>query len=218
MRIPISCLKNQRPEYEVTDFGIVRFLRTYSRDACVEHNNTVDDRNCEFVYLSANRFSIIQENETQSLFSFLVFLCSKETKLDFNPCTLVPTDFQLYRKMKLKFYFRFSSQQKNQIGVLYSFFIFPRRKGNGIRIHLMLSVFLFLFLQLKKKKRILIFFWFSLFVFGVLSSVYGIETDNLCLSGNIQEIKAQFIRRATVEFNSRSHKQLNSMSTTSKTN
>ena len=130
----------------MTDFGIVRFLRTYSRDACVEHNNTVDDRNCEFVYLSANRFSIILENETQSLFSFLVFLCSKETKLDFNPCTLVPTDFQLYRKMKLKFYFRFSSQQKNQIGVLYSFFIFPRRKGNGIRILLMLSVFLFLFL------------------------------------------------------------------------
>ena len=25
-----------------------------------------------------------------------------------NPCTFVPTDFQLYRKMKLKFYFRFS--------------------------------------------------------------------------------------------------------------
>ena len=52
--------------------------------------------------------------------------------------------------MKLKFYFRFSSQQKNQIGVLYSFFIFPRRKGNGIRIHLMLSVFFFSVAQKKK--------------------------------------------------------------------
>ena len=89
-------------------------------------------------------FQLYRKKETQSLFSFLVFLCSKVTKLDFNPCTLVPTDFQSYRKMKLKFYFRFSSQQKNQIGVLFSFFIFPRRKGNGIRIHLMLSVFLFL--------------------------------------------------------------------------
>ena len=62
-----------------------------------------------------------------------------------NPCTLVPTDFQLYRKMKLKFYFRFSLQYKNEIRLPFSFFIFPRCQGNGIRIHFMLSVqFLFL--------------------------------------------------------------------------
>ena len=58
----------------------------------------------------------------------------------------------------------------------------------------MLSVFLFLWL---KKTDFNFLFRFSFlvfvwnfenglrFVFGVLFSVYGIETDNLCLSGNI---------------------------------
>ena len=32
----------------------------------------------------------------------------KDSHDQVNPCTFVPTDFQLYRKMKLKFYFRFS--------------------------------------------------------------------------------------------------------------
>ena len=58
----------------------------------------------------------------------------------------------------------------------------------------MLSVFLFLWL---KKTDFNFLFRFSFlvfvwnfenglrFVFGVLFSVYGIKTDNLCLSGNI---------------------------------
>ena len=61
-----------------------------------------------------------------------------------NPCTLVPTDFQLRRKMKFKFHFRFSLRcKKNQIGLSFSFFNFPRRERNGIRIHFMLSIFRF---------------------------------------------------------------------------
>ena len=32
----------------------------------------------------------------------------KDSHDQVNPCTLVPTDFQLYREMKPKFYFRFS--------------------------------------------------------------------------------------------------------------
>ena len=52
-----------------------------------------------------------------------------------NPCTLEPTDFQLYRKMKRKFYFRFSFffAAKNEIGLPFSFFIFspPGRKRNS---------------------------------------------------------------------------------------
>ena len=39
----------------------------------------------------------------------VVFQSASKLKDDqANPCTFVPTDFQLYRKMKLKFYFRFS--------------------------------------------------------------------------------------------------------------
>ena len=39
----------------------------------------------------------------------VVFQSASKLKDDqVNPCTFVPTDFQLYRKMKLKFYFRFS--------------------------------------------------------------------------------------------------------------
>ena len=38
----------------------------------------------------------------------VVFQSASKLKDDqVNPCTFVPTDFQLYRKMKLKFYFRF---------------------------------------------------------------------------------------------------------------
>ena len=77
--------------------------------------------------------------------------------IQYNPCTLVPTDFQLCRKMKFKFRFRFSlCSKKNEIGLSFSFFNFPRREGNGIRIHFMLSVFLF---SIALKKRILIFFF-----------------------------------------------------------
>ena len=107
----------------------------------------------------------------------------------------MPTDFQLHRKMKLKLYFRFSLQWKNKIGLPFLFFIFPRQEGNGIRIHLMLSVFLFL--QLKKKDfKFLFRFSFS---YGILKTdydsflvffpVYGIETDNLCVSGKMSQIK-----------------------------
>ena len=35
------------------------------------------------MYLSANRFSTVKENETQILFSFFVFLCSKKTNRTF---------------------------------------------------------------------------------------------------------------------------------------
>ena len=39
----------------------------------------------------------------------VVFQSASKLKDDqVNPYTFVPTDFQLYRKMKLKFYFRFS--------------------------------------------------------------------------------------------------------------
>ena len=58
----------------------------------------------------------------------------------------MPTDFQLHRKNE-SFVFRFSLQWKNEIGLPFSFFIFPRREGNGIKIHLMLYVFLFLWLK-----------------------------------------------------------------------
>ena len=74
-----------------------------------------------------------------------------------NPCTLVPTDFRLHRKMKLKFYFRFS-------------FFFVVKKRNWT------SNFVFHFSPLGKKRN----FENGLrFVFGFLFSVYGIETDNL---------------------------------------
>ena len=148
----------------------------------------------------------------QILFSFFVFLCSKKTKLDCyfrfsffprregngirihfmfsNPCTLVPTDFQLHRKITLKFCFRFSLQWKNEIGLPFSFFIFPRQKEKKIKIHFMLSVFLFLWL----KKRILIFFfvfrfsvefwkqitirfWFFCFQFMALKLTIFVEGD-----------------------------------------
>ena len=76
-----------------------------------------------------------------------------------NPFTLVPTDFQLYMKMKHKFYFRFSLLQNNEIGLPFPFCISAGNwEGNGIT----LSVFHFCNL----KKRILIFF----FVFRSLFS------------------------------------------------
>ena len=40
-----------------------------------------------------------------------------------NPCTLMPTDFQLYRKMKQIFFSYFFWQQKNEIGLPFSFCI-----------------------------------------------------------------------------------------------
>ena len=116
-----------------------------------------------------------------------------------NPCTLVPTDFQLNGKMKHKFYFRFSFrfclQQKKQIiiGLPCSFFIFspPGRKRNSN------SLYALRFLFCNLKKRILIFFFVFRFHFSfhmefgkrITSrfsfSANGSVTDNLCLSGNI---------------------------------
>ena len=114
----------------------------------------------------------------------------------------MPSDFQLYRKMKHKFYFRFSffvflCSKKTKLDCHFRFSFFPRREGNGIRIHFMFSnpctlvptdfqlcrrrnsnfIFVFRF-SVEFWKRITIRFWFFLF------SVYGIETDNLCWGGH----------------------------------
>ena len=50
-----------------------------------------------------------------------------------NPCTLVPTDFQLNGKMKHKFYFRFSflfaaKEPNNNWTSMFVFHIFPAGK------------------------------------------------------------------------------------------
>jgi len=66
------------------------------------------------VYLSAKRFSITWENETQILHVHVLadrFSLLKQTLVStrgvqaprVNPFTLVPTHFQLRKKMKLKF-------------------------------------------------------------------------------------------------------------------
>ena len=62
-----------------------------------------------------------------------------------NPCTLVPTDFQLYRKVKqiLYSFFVLLCSKKTKLDFHFRFSVFPRREGNGILIHLMLSIFLF---------------------------------------------------------------------------
>ena len=112
-----------------------------------------------------------------------------------NPCTLVPTDFQLNGKMKHKFnfVFRFCLQQKNQIiiGLPCSFFVFspPGRKRNSN------SLYALRFLFCNLKKRILIFFFVFHFSFRMefgkrttsrfSFSANGSVTNNRCLSGNI---------------------------------
>ena len=55
--------------------------------------------------------------------------------------------------------------KKNEIGLSFSFFNFPRREGNGIRIHFMLSVFRFAIALKKTDFDFLFLFRFSFFVF-----------------------------------------------------
>ena len=59
-----------------------------------------------------------------------------------NPFTLVPTDFQLYMKMKHKFYFRFSLLQNNEIGLPFPFCIFSP-PGIGKETELRSAFFIF---------------------------------------------------------------------------
>ena len=114
-----------------------------------------------------------------------------------NPCTLEPTDFQLYRKMKRKFYFRFSfffAAKKTKLDFHFRFSFFPRREGNGIQILLMISVFPFVTFE-KTDFNFLFRFSFFIFVwnfenglqvvFRFSFSANSSETDNLCFSGNI---------------------------------
>ena len=88
-----------------------------------------------------------------------------------NPCTLEPTDFQLYRKMKRKFYFRFSFffAAKNEIGLPFSFFIFspPGRKRNPNSLYALRFSFFVTFE--KTDFNFLFVFWFFRFSFS-----YGI--------------------------------------------
>ena len=69
-----------------------------------------------------------------------------------NPCTLVPFLFLV-----------FLCAVKNEIGLSFSFFNFPRREQNGIRIHFMLSDCLFSIALEKTDFNFL--FPFSFFVF-----------------------------------------------------
>ena len=66
-----------------------------------------------------------------------------------NPCTFVPTDFQLYRKMKLKFYFgfsvfRFSCRKKTKLNFHFRFLFSPsgrKRNSNSLNVlHFSFSV------------------------------------------------------------------------------
>ena len=102
-------------------------------------------------YFRSSFFFATERNEIGLPFSFFIFSPpgrKRNSSTRINPCTLVPTDFQLYRKMKHKFYFRFSffvflCSKKTKLDFHCRFSFFPRREGNGIRIHYMLSVFLF---------------------------------------------------------------------------
>ena len=56
-----------------------------------------------------------------------------------NPCTLEPTDFQLYRKMKRKFYFRFSfffAAKKRNWTSIFVFHFFPTGKETELKFSL----------------------------------------------------------------------------------
>ena len=74
------------------------------------------------------------------------FLPKTEKLSHANPCTLVPADFQLYREMKHKFYFRFTFffAAKNEIGLPFLFFIFsqPGRKRNSNSLYALRFSFL----------------------------------------------------------------------------
>ena len=62
-------------------------------------------------YFRSSFFFATERNEIGLPFSFFIFSPpgrKRNSSTRINPCTLVPTDFQLYRKMKHKFYFRFS--------------------------------------------------------------------------------------------------------------
>ena len=94
-----------------------------------------------------------------------------------NPCTLVPTDFQLRRKMKFKLSFEYHK-------IIFQFSPLPRRKRNSNS----LEALLFSIALKKTDFNFLIRFSFS-YGFGkritsrFLFLVYGIETDNLYFGG-----------------------------------
>ena len=121
-----------------------------------------------------------------------------------NPCTLEPTDFQLYRKMKRKFYFRFSfffAAKKRNWTSIFVFHFFPAGKETESEFTLCSPFFLFCNFW---KHGFSFSFWFFGFLvfwfFGFLVFRFrmelgkritsrfpflanGSETDNLCLSG-----------------------------------
>ena len=61
-----------------------------------------------------------------------------------NPCTLVPTDFQLREKMKFKFHFRFSFSLRLKKRILIFFFVFRFRMEFRKRITSRVPFFFFL--------------------------------------------------------------------------
>ena len=73
----------------------------------------------------------------------------KDSHDQVNPCTFVPTDFQLYRKMKLKFYFRFSCSKKTKLNFHFRFLFSPSgRKRNSNSLYALRFSF-----SVAKKKR-----------------------------------------------------------------
>ena len=85
-------------------------MRTYEGIPSNSWNNN-EDRN-ESVCLSANRCSIVKENETQILFPFFVFFFSagKETEFKFTLCSpfFFGFFFVTFKKTDFNFHFRFS--------------------------------------------------------------------------------------------------------------
>ena len=91
--------------------------------------------------------------------------CLGKNKSHANPCTLAPTDFQLYRKMKHKFYFRFSfffAAKKRNWTSIFVFHFFPAGKETKFEFTLCSPFFLFVTFDLTDFNFL---FRFSFFVF-----------------------------------------------------
>ena len=111
--------------------------------------------------------------------------CLRKNKSHANPCTLAPIDFQLYRKMKHKFYFRFSfffAAKKRNWTSIFVFHFFPAGKETKFEFTLCSPFFLFVTFDLTDFNFLFPFsfflFPFSFFLFP-FSFSYGIlKTDH----------------------------------------
>ena len=104
-------------------------MRTYEGIPSNSWNNN-EDRN-ESVCLSANRCSIVKENETQILFPFFVFFfpAGKETEFKFTLCS----PFFFF------FCFFFVTFKKTDFKFSFSFFVFVWNFENGVQVVLRFS-------------------------------------------------------------------------------